>query len=374
MLRKSSLAIILGVATLLACQDEQGTNFVAKEEAQASISTFNSEATAELAEMQNAEGFVVVGDFLTLLNTDDPFGRKTITKRKFSTAFRHKTRQLKHLFTPGKRHSDGPFDFESKLGVYEWDSTSQTFTKTGEANVIKILFPAKGSSTNNAELKITEYAEVAVADDHEDFDFGDDDDDNDDEDDSVSDDGMKYLVTRLAAEINIDNEKVASVDLTATYDESGDPLTGDIDLFFTPYTFNLTFDVSNSTTSSVQASLSKSQDLLIDLDIKVTYADADKEDEDITKIAGYVQFLDLKIVGDILPKEADASEFDWNDVINLAVYKGSEKLGDVVIVSTDNDGEVAYIQYADGTKEKLETLFSSVSDQLDELLADLDLD
>jgi hypothetical protein len=57
--------------------------------------------------------------------------------------------------------------------------------------------------------------------------------------------------------------------------------------------------------------------------------------------------------------------------VEPAIYSDGKKIGDVLFL-TENDQDVAYIHYADGTKEKMKTVIQPVVDELEALLEHLD--
>jgi hypothetical protein len=103
----------------------------------------------------------------------------------------------------------------------------------------------------------------------------------------------------------------------------------------------------------------------------VRYDDSSKSEESLTQIEGYVQFRNLKLQGHIDVTASGEQEVDWNDVFHLALYNEDQKLGDIVLV-IENEEPVPYLEYADGSKEKLETVLQPVVDEVRELTEDLD--
>lgn len=348
------LAVVL--AGFSACDDEKGTSELPKDEAKSKITQFNSAATDDLQSLTDAEGLQAVQDFFDLVETDDPFGRIGTDKKKISTFFRQKGKDFRKVFVTGKAingrtQAEGAFDFEANKGVYVWNPELLQFEKTEASNIISILFPTEGSAENNAELQLTAYSEVEIYDEEFQEYF--------------------YEPTVLKAALFVNDVKKASIDLAAEWDEYGFPLSAEISVMVTPFTATVSFDVTGSTTSTVSMSLQRDQETLVAISVIVRYDDSSKSEESLTQVEGYVQFRNLKLQGHIDVTASRQQEVDWNDVFHLALYNEDQKLGDIVFV-VENEEAVPYLEYADGSKEKLETVLQPVVDEVRQLTEDLD--
>jgi hypothetical protein len=353
-----ALAAFVLLGGLTACNDdEKGTDQLSKDEAKSKLAEFNASANDDLDALTDAEGLQAVQDFFDLVETDDPFaGRIGTDKKKIRAFFQEKGRAFRQVFVTskainGRTQGTEPFDFTANSGTYVWDPELVQFTKTGESNIVEILFPTEGSSTNNAKLQLTAYSEVQIYDDFM--------------------QEYSYEPELLKAALFVDNVKKASLDLQIEWDENGFPLSADITMMVTPFTATISFDMTASTASTLSVSLLRDQETLIATSVTVKYGDSSKSEESLEGIEGYVQFLNLKLEGQIDVTAADAEEVDWNDIIDAALYSDGEKIGDIVFV--DENGEaIPYLEYADGSKEKLETVLQPVYDKINELRADLD--
>jgi hypothetical protein len=185
-----------------------------------------------------------------------------------------------------------------------------------------------------------------------------------------------YEPEEIKASLSVDGNEVASLDLAMEWDEEGFPLTADITVGIPPYTGNLTFDVSGSTKTTLSASIRHNDDILLATSVTVNYSDASKSEESIKDIAGYVQVKNIKLQGEIDIEAMDQSQDgDPNDYVHLALYDGSSKIGNIVFVEELVDGfdeYVAYLEYADGSKEKLEDVLEPVITELEDLETSLD--
>lgn len=342
-----SLALLMA---LTACNnDDEDNGQLSKSEAQGKISSFNSSATADLQALSDTEGLEAVKEFFALVDQDDPFGKIGTDQKKIKSFLQTKGREFRSVFAPasisGRTNGEG-FDFDANKGVYEWNFVEQVFEKTDESTIISIKFPTEGSETNDAELQLTAYTEQFIDDEF----------------------GGSYEPTLLEAAIRVNGAEKASLELEIAYDDAGFPVAADITLAVAPFAANLSFDNSGSTTSSLSVSLTKSNETIVATSVTVKYTDSSKSEESLSKIEGYVQLKNMKLQG-IVDLTNDNPE-TLNDVVKLAVYIDSKKVGDVVFVTVDGTDE-AYLQYADGTKEKLDVVFEPVISELESMETDL---
>jgi hypothetical protein len=352
-----SVAALSALLGLVSCNkdDEKSNSQLSKNDAKQAIATFNSSASSDLQGLADADGLKAVQDFFQLVDTDDPFGRVSTDHKKVRAFFQKKGKDFRNVFVPLKSSSartqgDQPYNYNESKGVYTWNPSLEQFEKTGSSDIVKIQFPTEGSATNNAELQLTAYSEKAVYD--PDF------------------DETHYEPTVLKASLFVNSVKVSYLDLAVNWDEKGFPLTASITFNVTPYTATVSFDVSNSTSSSLKFSLLKDQQTLIATNVTVKYKDSSKSEESLKSVEGFVQFKNMKLQGTVDAEAANQQQVDWNKIINVDLYSDGKKIGDVVFVE-ENSEYVAYLQYADGTKEKLETVLQPVVDEINKLADDL---
>lgn len=351
-----ALVVLIGIS---ACNDDEGTGQLSKQDAQARLNEFNAGASGDLSDFADADGVQAIKDFFDLAQTDDPFGRISVDRGKFRTFFREKGRAFKSIFVKDKafgRTQTGAFNFEEHAGVYAWNpelGEQGEFELVDDSNIIIILFPTEGSETNNARLEITALSEVEIYDEEW--------------------DEYRYELAELNASLSVNQTEVASLDLGIEWDEAGFPLSGSVTLEVAPYKATVTFNDAAATTSSISASFIKGDRTLIATSVTANYSDDSKSEDALTSLEGYVQFLELKVQGAINVPAADAEDVDWNEVIDLALYHNNDKLGDIVFEMV-NDESVAYLQYADGSKEELETVLKPVIDEIEALTEELNND
>ncbi|MEO7988817.1 MAG: hypothetical protein ABI663_04695 [Chryseolinea sp.] len=347
----AALSVLIGLSS---CNDNEKTSQLSKSEAKSTLNEFNSTAVTDLQSLSDASGMQAVQDLFDLVETDDPFGRIGTDQKKIRSFFRKKGKEFKSIFVTdkvltGRTATDEAFDFEANLGVYAWNPAlgeAGAFEKTDDSEIIEIQFPTEGSTTNNAKLQLTEYSEIEVYD--EEF------------------EEYSYQPELLTASLFVNDTKVVSLHFETAWDELGFPIASDIVLEIDDFKLDVSFDASGSSSSSLSVSLLRGQEVIVATSVVVKYSDSSKSEESLKSIDGFVQFRNLKLQGSINAEAANAQEVNWNDIIKMALYSDGKKLGDVVFV--EEDGEViAYIQYADGTKEKLETVLQPVLDEIETL-------
>lgn len=355
-----SVVALVALVALSSCKDdEKGTNQVSKSEAKSTLSQFNNTAVDELQDITDATGLQAVQDLFDLTQTDDPFGRVGSDKKKIRAFFQQKGREFKSIFVQkkalgGRVASDEPFDFEANQGVYAWNpdlGEGGEFERVGDSDIIEIEFPTEGSETNNASLQLTEYSEVEVYDEEwEEY---------------------SYQPELLTAFLFVNDVKVISLHLESSWDEYGFPLTVDLALTVDEFKLDIAFDDSGSTSSALSISLLRNQETLVATSVTAKFKDSSKSEASLKSIDGYVQFLTLKLQGSVNVEATDQAEVNWNKIFKLALYSDGNKLGDVVFVE-ENEEFVAYLKYADGTKEKLETVLQPVLDEIEELTSEME--
>lgn len=351
-LSKGLIFALFALLGLSACQDDTPANQLSKTEAKDAIADFNSTAASDLQALSGSTGTAALQELFDLIDVDDPFGRIGITDREqLKVFFKNKGRAFKTIFVPtkainGRIANVGGFDFEAHKGIYTWNAQLAIFEKTGVSSIIIIQFPTEGSLNNNAELQLKAFSEMEIYDEEW--------------------QEYSYLPTEILAELYVGESKVASLDFEAAWDDVGFPISVDITLAINDFTFQLSLDTSGLTSSTLSLSFTRGEETIIAASITVKYGNQSKSEESLEKIEGFVQFKNLTLKGNVNILAADANEVNWNDVFNLSLYSNDKKLGDIVFV--DVDGElIPYVKYADGSKEKLETVLQPVIDEIDNL-------
>jgi hypothetical protein len=354
----AALAAVIGFSSCDNDDDNKDSNQLSKDQAKATISTFNSDAKNDLQDLSEADGLKAVKDLFNLVDTDDPFGRIGTDRKKIRHFFQQKGTDFRKIFTKNTngRVAQEAFNFEANLGIYVWNpelGEAGEFERISDAEVIEIQFPTEGSSTNDAELTLEGYSEIEFFD--EEF------------------QETYYEPELLDAHLHVDGVKVASIYLEAEWDANGFPLAASVVFNVAPYKVSIEFDDNAATSSYINISLLQSQQTLLATSATLKYKNSSKSEESLTSVDGYVQLKNLKVKGIINGEELNKPEIDWNKIIKVALYDGNDKkLGDIIHVE-ENGAYIPYIQYTDGSKEKLETVLQPVVDEIENLKEDFEI-
>ncbi|MFZ6013394.1 MAG: hypothetical protein ACOYXT_23835 [Bacteroidota bacterium] len=360
-LRLLPLAIFFVVLTLTSCNKDEN-NGLSKTDATTEINEFNTSAAQDLQALTDADGLQALKEFFQLADTDDPFSRIGGHDRKsIKVFFRNKGKEFRSVFATqkavaGRTQGDEPFDYSAHKGLYAWNASLQKFELVGQSDIIRIQFPTEGSPTNNAELKLSAYSEVEIFD--EEF------------------EESYYQPSVLKASLLVNQVQLASIDLNIQWHDSGIPITADIIVFVKPFTAILSFDDSNTSSSSLSVSLVRDLETIAAVSVTAKYKNSTKTAPNLTAIEGFVQLKNLKLAGSINISGMDASlDGDPNKYVHLALYSDGKKVGDIIFINENVNGFpefVAYLRYSDGSKEKLENVFEPVMEELEELTEGLD--
>lgn len=343
----------LSFLTFSCNKDDESISEVTPEMAKATMLETDVQTSSDIVGITQTEGIEGLRNFFNLIGDTDPFGgRSDVSHQEYRGFVKKQTKLFRQIFNVKKsltgKNEEEDFNFEENKGVYDWSFGTEEFEKTGESAIIILNFPTEGSQTLNATLRIADYAEVLIEDEFDEY----------------------YQPTRLAADLTIDDALVIDADATVAYNDYGDPVSGNISLQMVPYTFNLIFDDTASTSASLSASISEGGETIVGVDLTIQFDSADKE---VKSVSGSVQYGDLKVKGDITNLN-DESE-DINDFINLEVFENDAKLGDIIFIE-ELDGndliDVPYIKYNDGTTENLEDLFEDTVIELEDFFDELE--
>lgn len=348
-MKKNKVLLFVSYATiiggLMSCAND-GPESMSASDAKSAFSAVNTNLSASLDELADNTGFEALNSFTGITNSTSPFGKiapdkpKDVRKQIKMTLAAIRSRLVSSAST-ARIAGDEPFDYNAKKGIYTYNFQTESFSRTGDSDIIKILFPTEGSTTNNAEFRLSAYQEVATP--------------NGDE---------LYSPTLVDATVLVDGVVQAEVDLTAQYGADGQAVYANFSVSLTPYTFNLTLDDRNSSTSSVSESLSKAGKILIGFELKATYNSSLKSDENISKVNGNVQLMNIKFVFSVEAEDLQNAD-DISDIIQIGIKIDGKSAGKIVFEMDDTTGEpVPFVQYKDGSKELLSSVFEDLIVQL----------
>lgn len=354
-MKKQNLILSLFLVTFLlgvtSCGDDEAGR-ASKEEVKAAFESANDQISNDLNAFTTSSGYVAMNQLSVLTDESNPFGRKSSDKREqvienFKAGVYAIRGILKNSTTRANArvNSDEPFDYNGNKGVYEWDPQWGTFVLTDESEIIEIWFPTEGSATNNAEFRLTAYAEELTP--------------NGDQ---------LYSPTLINASIFVDDTKELELDAEVQYGTEDQPVKGDVYYFVNPFALEVSFDDTKATSSTFSESLSKSGKVLIGFGATVNFSDASKEEDAIKSASAYIQLAELKFSINVKTPDSSSSG-DINDFVTITFKVGSEVGGRIVLEQDNTTGEIVpYIKYNDGTTEPLENLLQDLSFEIEDML------
>lgn len=336
---KTITVLIILTFVAASCSDDEQKVSPAK--TKAAFENVNSQLASELTDLETSPGFVAMESLSNLTSTSSPFGRISSLNKESEVRSYLKTAvtSFRSIITNASSgnarvSSSEPFDYNTNKGTYTWNAANQVWVKT-EGTIIKIIFPTEGalSTNNNAEFQLTAYAEIAFTDE-----WG----------------YTEYSPTLVQAILKIDDTKKAEIDLNAEYSETtGEPKFIDLYAFFDPFTVELNLDDKKLTSSSVSAKLSKSSKTLVAFGVTINFVNSSKDTPN--NISAYVQLLNVRFI-------LDADKNSQNIIVKV----NGDYAGKIVFVAEPDPNypdvmiNVPYIQYTDGTKDRLSDLLSQL--------------
>jgi len=360
------LTIFLILIASFSCNDNEELGILTPEAAKTLIAEEAQAIHNDIVEIVQTEGAEALTDLVDLTDLAELFnGRSSLSRSETYKLLRERSLQFKSIFIPKgsvnlRTDEHDGFDFEVNWGIYEWVPMEEDFIKTSsEGEMIIIRFPTNGSPTNDAELRITGYNETFII--FEEFFKG----------NTFVEEG--YYPTLITADLSIDGVLMVDLTFKAGYNDFADPVSGDISLLINPYRFTLSFNDTNSLSASLSASFSKNDDIIASVSADVIFSNQEKEDVSI--LEGFIKYLDLRISGRIdeagLEEIYDSGEGDPNEFIDLQLTIGSQVAGNIILVEVVDDGFpdepywVHYVEYSDGSSERLEDILEDAIIELE---------
>ena len=326
-------AVLVGVSS---CGDDEAGK-ASKDEVKAAFQSANDQISDDLNAFSNGSGYGAMNQLSVLTDESNPFGKKSSRKREqVIENLKAGVYAIRGIITHSTAHArvtgDEPFNFNENKGVYEWNPEEEIFEWTGESEVIEIWFPTEGSNTNNAEFRLSAYAEELTP--------------NGDE---------LYSPTLINASLFINETKEVELNAEVEYGSDDQPIKGDLYAFLNPFAFEISFDDTKSTSSTFSESLSKSGQLVIGFGGTVTYQNASKDEDSIKAASGYLQLVGIRLVANV--RITDSSSGDINDFITILIKIKSKNGGRIILEYDELTEELTpYVKYTDGTTEPLEDL------------------
>jgi hypothetical protein len=328
------------------------------------IQNASNNAKNDIVDMVNSEGVKSIESLSAFMEEDNVLNLRTAAdKKKFEQVIKRKVAKLKTLFIPSDKFNNGRsandtgrFVFADHIGVYTWNSTTNSWDINHTGSIIALHFPDDTNSTvNNCVLTITSYNDMAI----------------------VNDMGeTEYYPTSLHAELKIDNVTQVKLDYTGAFNSDGIPTNISLELFVNPFTYTIAYSINN-TTVNASASITKAGATLFAVSGTMVFEDTSLEV--VQSISGFVQYDALKVNANIDVEgfnnavgqdEAMAAHFNQYFLISLHQVGGS-LIGNVIFKDVPDPnwpGETyveAYIKYPDGTEELLSDYLQPIIDELE---------
>lgn len=380
-----SMMLMLALVLFYACDEDEGdtatlTPDVAKQEMQ----DLSTDMTTLLSDMQNSQGMAAMEALMIL---PDPFAGMTKADSKTSLVPTiYKYMLPRNYKTATKSTAEyGLFDFDAYKGYkYVYTTTPYEYfdPQPIDQDIIIIEFPTEGSTTNDATLTITNYTEAEIYDGYDTW----------------------YNPTALDADLKVNDVELVSIDMTATWETTGEfagePKTLDVDVYVIPFTFHFDFN-HQSTSAAVNGWIEYDGAKVFSVGLTANFATTDF-DETPEEISGYVQLYDVKFNATVQaadlevlmegqetdpPAITDIEEFEvaFNALIVADVEVNGAKAADISADFTttatqyslpisQEDGIYVNIifTYSDGSSESALPYFASFMAAIDEFITGLD--
>ncbi|MDN4166533.1 hypothetical protein QWY31_13570 [Cytophagales bacterium LB-30] len=351
-MKRSILVSVLAVSIFTACKkDDETSKELSKVEAEAAIDEMADQLSGDIVGIMDSEGVKALESVSALYSNSGTFGRST--KQVTPEQVKASMKALVKSFVPkktvnGRMLATHAFVFEEWVGVYNYNSSIEDFERVGDSDIIELNFPTEGSVNLNATLSISalDLIEYTYTDEWGEY--------------------TEVYPTDVQASLEVDNAEQASIDLQIGYNNEYMPVTVSLELFVNPYTFSFNFTNTNSTSASIAGSIKLNSEVITAIDVAVVKAGEDE----IKSATGFVQYREMKLQGSITNPDFMSPEPDsMGDFIKLSLFKGSQKVGDIVFeIEEDEFGEyeVPYLLFSDGSKKPLEEVFAPIIEQLED--------
>ena len=239
-------------------------------------------------------------------------------------------------------------------GKYTWNQNTKKWTKAAANNTIQILFPSKASISNDCDLEIKNYSDQAC--------------------DIVG--KTVYLPTKLNSSFTKNGEKLAEINVNASFTNYGIPQNASVSVYAKPLKISSSLTQSSSSRYEATVTITDETNSKNSLSIngEATLGNAINSYSDFSDCElHYLKFtitqynltingtLDLKT----LNKINHPSATDINSCININVLYKNVKIGTLGIEELGMDKQkFLFIYYKDGTKDNTEIYYSDFLDEI----------
>ncbi|MCV9386137.1 hypothetical protein [Reichenbachiella ulvae] len=342
-MKKIILSLSAVALMFSACQEEDKVKELSQEEARVAISETTSDIESDVIDMVESEGAMALLDMTDFFYSQNILQFSAGEGEINAKEYLQNARSIGQKFSVNSRLKETDPTFEEAKGVYEWDVELQDFKLTStDVDYVEFRFPSEGSQTNNASLFIYNLVES-----------GD-------------------VVLELEAELKLDGELMASLNLNAAYAAGAeDPNKITLDLFVKPFHYSLDVDDSQAKSSSIAFEITRGDESIAHFNVGVDFKSEMKEFPNF--IEGSVGYGKMKVKGsiDVAGMEAAADD-NVNDYIDMKLYHDGDFVGDLEIVfTTDGDLDV-FVVYADDSSESLVDLLQPTLDEIEAIILELE--
>lgn len=348
-------ALLVGLFVFTGCEndDEEKKTDLTVEEASALVHSSADKMGDDVVSLVESEGMQAMVDFVKMLEGSEVIGGR-VSQKEWT---KERLNLITQYFVNGpaaRTNNAQPTTFDDIKGLYEWNPEIQDFDKE-ESEFFIVKFPTEGSEVNNAELKISDLQFVTIR----------------EVDGDIVD---EYEVPSIIiGYLKVDDVTYIELDFEVNWSSEGFPEKADVSLLVKPFTFVLSFDDTFAKSASLLTSISLDNDLVVGVDLTVEF-ETDAKEEPVY-FEGSVNYRDLKIAGNVDITDI-AEDADPNDFINLTLFAGETKVGDIVFVLEEIEpgfeDYVAYVEYEDGSRENLEEILEPVLMEIEDIFEELD--
>jgi len=227
---------------------------------------------------------------------------------------------------------EASLNFDEVTGTYTWDEDADDFVFSKGSGKIVMYFPADTANrnNNNGVLTISNYNEVQVA-------------------DSI------FRPTSLSADLKVDNNELARLSFSASWDPQGLPLTLDLLVYLKPLT--LTVNLSNSgAVATGSLSLVKEGDNLpiIAFGARVEFTDPSRQELSSVTDA-YFQVKSIRVEGGITNLNSIVDGEGAEDNMDIRILVDGAQVGKLIV-----ENDELMVKFSDGTTEPASNYFDSM--------------
>lgn len=361
--------IIAGVTLFTACEDDDETETLNKEDSKEEIQSNSQTMEKTFSNIQDSEGMKAMESLGAIVNTNDPFNQEKnlAVSQDFIT-------NISEILNPEKVYTekagDTQFNFDDHTGIYTWQSDNTWNVDNSPSDAIVIKFPTDTSNFsetgNDGVLTVSNYEEQKI----------------------TTDTGDTWMPVALNAKLEISGEEYVNVDYSLTLDSDGNPTKVEMSLYMKPYSYEVEF-----TSNSIMFSLFEDGEdqAIISTDLELTFVSSDMEY--VEEINGNLQMGNVNFDGWVKPYAlSDTASLvegttnsgqiadNMNEQMDIEVNKfdSGEKMADLMFEAFDTTPEypvtsniTLVFEYNDGTIEEAGPYFESMVTQIENMIAEL---